>query len=66
MSKKDKIIKNLSKALTWENLADIYDKETNGRKARTLLMNDIFEWAQEQKDRFKVTKEDTIHEILKT
>lgn len=40
--------------LTWEELADIYDSEHNGRKARTLPMGSIFEWAERQPHRFRV------------
>lgn len=54
----------LSKALTWEKLADIYDKAT-GRKARTKPMNVIFNWAENQPSKFKVDKKGSIHLILK-
>ena len=59
--KKEKI----GKALTWDELADIYDKKT-GRTARTRPMNDVFNWAENQPKKFKVDKnEGTIHLILK-
>jgi len=58
-------MKNLSKALTWDNLADIYDKTNHGRKARTLPMDEVFKWAERQKDKFHVKKhKGTIHKIL--
>ena len=60
----EKIAEKLSKALTWEDLADVYDKENNGRKARTLPMDDVFKWFAKQKDKYKVIKEGTIHKIL--
>lgn len=51
-----------SKALTWDELADIYDKEHYGRKARTLPMDTIFKWAEKQHDRFHIDKkEGTLH-----
>jgi|WetSurSiteA1Bulk_404760.scaffolds.fasta_scaffold26172_5 hypothetical protein len=60
-------MKNLSKALTWDDLATIYDKSHSGRnrRARTLPMDYIFKWAKNQKDKFHVKKrEGTIHKIL--
>ncbi len=51
-----------SKALTWNELADIYDKSTNGH-ARTLEMDTVFEWAEKQTDKFFVTKDGTLHQI---
>lgn len=44
------------KKLTWDELADIYDKST-GRRARTQLMSNIFRWAEKQTDKFYVDKE---------
>ena len=44
----------ISEALTWNELADIYDKEHKGRPARTLPMDDIFTWAEEQENRFYI------------
>jgi len=37
----------MSKALTWNDLADLYDKVTKGH-ARTRPMEAIREWAEEQ------------------
>ena len=53
----------MNNALTWENLANIYDKEHTGRPARTLPMETIFNWAAQQGDRFCVSDEGTLHEI---
>ena len=51
---------NYGKALTWEELADMYP----GR-ARTRPMNEVFEYFEKQKDRFYVSeKEGTIHLLL--
>lgn len=59
-------MEQLGKALTWEELADIYDQRTNGRKARTLPMEYIFEWAQNKVNEFKVTQDGALHKIFKT
>jgi hypothetical protein len=54
------------KALTWNELADLYDEKHSGRPARTLRMETVFNWAERQTDKFKVDeKEGTIHKILK-
>ena len=50
----------MKKALIWDELANIYDSEHKGRKARTLPMDAIFKWAEKQKDRFEVNKDGTI------
>ena len=52
-------------ALTWNELADIYDKPYRARPARTLPMDTVFAWAERQTDRFKVTEDGSIHEIVK-
>lgn len=52
-----------SKALTWDELATLYDSCHSGRPARTLPMDKVFEWAEGQKDKFRVVKEGTIHRI---
>jgi hypothetical protein len=51
----------MNKALTWDELAKIYDAETTGRRARTLPMDKVFNWAKKQKDKFYVSSEGTIH-----
>lgn len=50
-----------SPALTWDELATIYDKNTN-KKARTQPMNTVFDWAVGRKDIFVMCpKEKTLH-----
>ena len=51
----------MTKALTWNELADLYDKVHTGRKARTLPMDTVFAWAEAQTETFYVSKEGTIH-----
>jgi hypothetical protein len=52
----------VGKALTWDELANIYDKEHSGRPARTLPMDVVFTWAEKQVDRFYVDPfKGTIH-----
>ena len=57
-------MKELSKPLTWDDLANEYDKSHHGRCARTLPMDSVFKWAEDQKDKFKVTKDGMIHRII--
>jgi hypothetical protein len=38
--------------LTWEELANLYDKEHSGRKARTLPMDTVLAWAERHPDKF--------------
>ena len=53
---------NISKALTWDDLANLYDKTNSGRLARTLPMEKVFDWAERQKDKFWVNSDEgTIH-----
>ena len=55
----------MSKALTWDDLADEYKKAT-GSSARTKSMDSIFEWAEKQINKFFVDREKhTIHKIKK-
>jgi len=63
MSEKEPIVK-LSEPLTWNDLADEYDKTHTGRPARTLEMNKVFEWAERQSTKFLVTEDGLIHRIL--
>ena len=44
------------KALTWKELADLYNKSNNGRRAQTLPMDNIFSWAEKQTDKFILDK----------
>ena len=37
-----------NKPLTWNDLADIYDAKHGGRKARTLPMDTVWDWAAKQ------------------
>lgn len=55
----------IGKALTWNELANLYDmKHSSGRPARILPMDRVFSWAERQKDRFHVDSENgTIHKI---
>ena len=56
----------IGKALTWDELANLYDKVHSGRPARTLPMNAVFSWFEKQPDKFYLCpKEGTIHPILK-
>ena len=65
----DKI--SLGKALTWNEIANIYDschfrnksEMAVGRPARTLPMEQVFDWVAKQKDKFVVTKDGTLHQI---
>lgn len=59
-------MKNIGPALTWDQLAAEFDKISNGRKARTLEMQIVFEFCANLKDKFVVDKEKgTIHKIIK-
>jgi len=53
----------VGKALTWDELAKEYNKY-NSRKAYTLPMDTVFNWAEKKTDKFKVSEEGTIHKIL--
>jgi len=56
-------MKKYGKALTWDELADIYDKTTHSR-ARTKPMEHVWNWAERQIDKFYVhPKHETIHLI---
>ena len=54
---------NISKALSWDELATLYDEET-GEIARIRPMDAIWEWAENQTDKFIVSEEGTIHKII--
>ena len=55
----------LGKALTWGELADIYDEHQGYPRARTLPMDSVFAWAKRRTDEFKVMEDGTIRRILK-
>ena len=47
------------KKLTWDEVADIYDKENkDGRPARTLSMTTVQNWTLRRKDLFYVNDKD--------
>ncbi len=54
----------MNKSITWEELANVYDKNNNGRKARTLPMDSVFEWGKKRKDIFYFEPiEGTLHKL---
>lgn len=54
----------LGPRLKWNDLADDYDKVSSGSKARTLPMEQVFDWAEKQTDKYYITEEGYIHKIL--
>ncbi len=48
------------KALTWEELARIFDKETGGA-AMTLSLDAVASWAASRKDLFAIGQDGTIY-----
>jgi hypothetical protein len=53
----------IGKALSWDELADLYDEANHSTPARTLSMFIVWDWAEGLPDRFYVnTKEGTIHQ----
>ncbi|RLA40290.1 MAG: hypothetical protein DRR42_26090 [Gammaproteobacteria bacterium] len=46
--------------LTFEDLAVHYDKYHNGRKARTLPLETVYEWATSRPDLFVMNEDTTI------
>jgi len=64
--KKGGLKMDISKPLTWDDLANFYDESHSGRPARTLPMEKIFDWAKRQEGRFWVSpNEGTVHVIHK-
>lgn len=57
----------ISNALTWNELADMYDKFHGGgsRSARTLRMETVFDWAKKQPEIFYNEGEGTLHHVIK-
>ncbi len=45
------------KRLTMEDIANVYDKQKGGRRARTLPMDTVMEWAISRSDLFTTDKE---------
>jgi len=56
---------NLSEPLSWDELADLYDKRTGGA-ARTRPMKEVFEWGKRQDDLIVHPEDGTIHYTLVT
>ncbi len=61
---------NARQQLTWNELADLYDRvHRGGRPARTLRMETVMEWAERQTGQFEfddegyVYKKKVIHEL---
>ena len=55
-------IYNEEDALTWDEVANIYDSRKGGRKARTLPMALLFDWVASQDD-FFVDDEGYIYQV---
>jgi len=51
--------------MTMEELADIYDKCNYGRKARTLPMEQVMQWAEQREDLFYFDKDETLQLVGK-
>jgi len=52
-----------SKALTWSDLAHIYNKaHPGGRPAQTLKMETVYNWVSKQPG-YKVAEDGTIHKL---
>ena len=50
-----RLMKNLA---SWEDLADAYDKHNKEvQKARTLPMEQLYDWAEKQTDLFEITND---------
>ena len=57
---------NIGKALTWDELANLYDETRKGRPARTLPMERVLDWAKQQKSKFWINPDGgTIHRKIK-
>ena len=56
----------LGVAISWDDLAQAYDKAHRyGRRARTLPMGAVFDWAERQTSVFRVSCNGTIHRVMK-
>lgn len=55
----------IGEPMTWDELADEYDRAHDGRRARRLEMDVVFNWAESQVKKFRVDPKDgTIHRVL--
>jgi hypothetical protein len=52
------------KGLTWDELAAYYDKEHSSRKARTLPMDTVWQWAMRQKDKFELQTDGSLQKSV--
>jgi len=52
------------KNLTWDELADEYDKQHSVGTARTLSLDYVFEWAEKQTNDFIVIDDGSIHKLI--
>lgn len=50
----------MNNPLTWDDLANLYDQHNSGRRARTLPMETVWDWAESRTDLFKVNEEGNI------
>jgi hypothetical protein len=57
-------MKVIAKRLTWDELANIFDKQT-GEHARIQKMDTIFKWAEKQTDKFVVDDDGCLCQIIK-
>lgn len=48
------------KAVTWEELANLYDEQT-GQCARVRPLEEVFKWAKHQPDKFYVDDDGVLH-----
>jgi hypothetical protein len=53
--------KRAPKGLTWDELANLYDKVNTGRPARTLRMDTVFAWAERQPNKFRVAADGSLY-----
>ena len=57
---------NIGDALTWDEIADLYDAQNRGRPARTLPMDGVFTKIASRTDEFYVCPDEgTLHLIVK-
>lgn len=56
--------KLLGPRLTWDDLAELYDRNNIGRRARTLPMDTVYEWFEDHPEKFQIDKEGYMYQIL--